>query len=234
VRAGCARVSEPAEPRRVDRCHVRGRRRCVCDCGDSNDAGARSRSRRVEELAVALGSASRSSRATRTRATRPPSPSSARDHDRAVPHRQPVQVRGRGTGDASIYLRLPTRADYREKIWDHAAGMFVVEQAGGRVTDVTGAPLDFRHGRRLETNRGVIATDGPVPRRRGRGGRRRAGFVSAAALGQHVRTARCVQTRALNRTIRGAAPPNTIFSVELVGNRGILDTSASVQRMPVG
>ncbi len=63
-------------------------------------------------------------------------------------------------GDASIYLRLPTRADYREKIWDHAAGMFVVEQAGGRVTDADGRPLDFTHGRRLEHNRGIIATDG--------------------------------------------------------------------------
>jgi 3'(2'), 5'-bisphosphate nucleotidase len=63
-------------------------------------------------------------------------------------------------GDASIYLRLPTRADYREKIWDHAAGKFVVEQAGGRVTDVTGAPLDFSHGSKLEQNRGVVATDG--------------------------------------------------------------------------
>ncbi len=63
-------------------------------------------------------------------------------------------------GDASIYLRLPTRADYREKIWDHAAGKFVVERAGGVVTDVTGAPLDFGHGRRFERNRGVIATDG--------------------------------------------------------------------------
>ena len=63
-------------------------------------------------------------------------------------------------GDASIYLRLPTRADYLEKIWDHAAGKFVVECAGGRVTDVTGAPLDFGHGRRLERNRGVVATDG--------------------------------------------------------------------------
>ena len=63
-------------------------------------------------------------------------------------------------GDASIYLRLPTRADYREKIWDHAAGKFVVEQAGGRVTDVTGAPLDFAHGARLERNLGVVATDG--------------------------------------------------------------------------
>jgi 3'(2'), 5'-bisphosphate nucleotidase len=63
-------------------------------------------------------------------------------------------------GDASIYLRLPTRADYREKIWDHAAGKFVVEQAGGVVTDVTGAPLDFSRGATLAANSGVIATDG--------------------------------------------------------------------------
>lgn len=65
-------------------------------------------------------------------------------------------------GDASIYLRLPTRADYREKIWDHAAGKFVVEQAGGRVTDVTGAPLDFAHGAKLEHNSGVVATSGAL------------------------------------------------------------------------
>ncbi len=63
-------------------------------------------------------------------------------------------------GDASIYLRLPTRADYVEKIWDQAAGKFVVEQAGGVVTDVNGAPLDFSHGPELDANRGVIATDG--------------------------------------------------------------------------
>ncbi|MEX2627816.1 MAG: inositol monophosphatase family protein, partial [Ilumatobacteraceae bacterium] len=63
-------------------------------------------------------------------------------------------------GDASIYLRLPTRPGYVEKIWDHAAGKFVVEQAGGRVTDVHGVPLDFSHGTRLEVNRGVVATDG--------------------------------------------------------------------------
>jgi len=63
-------------------------------------------------------------------------------------------------GDASIYLRLPTRTDYREKIWDHAAGKFVVEQAGGVVTDVTGAPLDFSRGTTLESNTGVVATDG--------------------------------------------------------------------------
>jgi 3'(2'), 5'-bisphosphate nucleotidase len=63
-------------------------------------------------------------------------------------------------GDAAIYLRLPTRADYQEKIWDHAAGAFVVEQAGGRVTDVNGLPLDFSVGSRLSENSGVVATSG--------------------------------------------------------------------------
>ena len=65
-------------------------------------------------------------------------------------------------GDASIYLRLPTKQDYREKIWDHAAGMLVVEEAGGRVTDVDGQPLDFRRGRTLAANQGVVATCGPI------------------------------------------------------------------------
>ncbi len=65
-------------------------------------------------------------------------------------------------GDASIYLRLPTRADYEEKIWDHAAGSIVVREAGGRVTDVTGADLDFSIGRTLAKNTGVIVTNGHV------------------------------------------------------------------------
>jgi len=64
-------------------------------------------------------------------------------------------------GEADIYLRLPTRQDYREKIWDHAGGVLVVEEAGGKVTDVTGKPLDFTHGRELAQNRGVVVTNGP-------------------------------------------------------------------------
>jgi 3'(2'), 5'-bisphosphate nucleotidase len=63
-------------------------------------------------------------------------------------------------GEAEIYLRLPTRADYREKIWDHAGGVLILEEAGGRVTDVAGRPLEFTHGRELTANRGVIATNG--------------------------------------------------------------------------
>jgi len=64
--------------------------------------------------------------------------------------------------DAQIYLRLPTRADYEEKIWDHAAGKLVVEAAGGTVTDVEGRPLDFTRGRTLAGNKGVIATCGGI------------------------------------------------------------------------
>ncbi|MHC4218018.1 MAG: 3'(2'),5'-bisphosphate nucleotidase [Planctomycetota bacterium] len=59
-------------------------------------------------------------------------------------------------GQADAYLRMPTRKDYVEKIWDHAAGMLIAQEAGAVVTDITGSPLDFTHGRRLETNRGVI------------------------------------------------------------------------------
>ncbi len=65
-------------------------------------------------------------------------------------------------GAGEIYVRLlsPRRPDYREKIWDQAAGSLIVQEAGGRVTDLRGMPLDFRAGRRLVNNRGVLATNG--------------------------------------------------------------------------
>lgn len=61
-------------------------------------------------------------------------------------------------GDAHIYLRLPKSKSYTEKIWDHAAGSIVVEEAGGIVTDTTGAPLDFTQGHLLSQNAGIVAT----------------------------------------------------------------------------
>lgn len=62
-------------------------------------------------------------------------------------------------GNAQIYLRPPPKPNHKEKIWDHAAGMLLVEEAGGRVTDLDGKRLDFIHGRFLEGNRGVVATN---------------------------------------------------------------------------
>jgi 3'(2'), 5'-bisphosphate nucleotidase len=61
----------------------------------------------------------------------------------------------RGAGD--VYLRLPVRKDYIEKIWDHAAGDLIVREAGGQVTDVNGNRLDFSKGRTLTENKGVVA-----------------------------------------------------------------------------
>ncbi len=65
-------------------------------------------------------------------------------------------------GQAALYLRLPWTAmpDYQENIWDHAAGAIVVEEAGGRVTDMTGKPLDFTRGTTLVANRGIVASAG--------------------------------------------------------------------------
>jgi 3'(2'), 5'-bisphosphate nucleotidase len=67
-----------------------------------------------------------------------------------------------GRGEADIYLRLPTRPGYREKIWDHAGGVLFCEEAGATVTDIAGKPLEFTHGFELVANRGVVVTNGPL------------------------------------------------------------------------
>ena len=64
-----------------------------------------------------------------------------------------------GEGDVLLRLISPSRPDYREKIWDQAAGSLVVTEAGGRITDLDGRVLDFSHGRTLATNRGIVATN---------------------------------------------------------------------------
>jgi 3'(2'), 5'-bisphosphate nucleotidase len=62
-------------------------------------------------------------------------------------------------GEVAIYLRFPSAesATYLEKIWDHAAGAVIVEEAGGRVTDMQGRPLDFSQGPDMLGNQGIIA-----------------------------------------------------------------------------
>ena len=63
-------------------------------------------------------------------------------------------------GDSDIYLRLPTRKGYQEKIWDHAGGILVVQEAGGTVTDIHGQPPEFHHGATLAKNEGMVVTNG--------------------------------------------------------------------------
>lgn len=68
------------------------------------------------------------------------------------------------SGRAALYLRLPSpkTPNYREKIWDHAAGMIVVEEAGGRVTDMYGKALNFSLSSKLVDNQGVIVSSGAI------------------------------------------------------------------------
>jgi 3'(2'), 5'-bisphosphate nucleotidase len=64
-------------------------------------------------------------------------------------------------GKGELYLRLlsPKQPDYREKIWDQAAGSLIVEEAGGQVSDLYGKALDFNAGRTLLNNRGILASN---------------------------------------------------------------------------
>ena len=65
-----------------------------------------------------------------------------------------------GKGDLMLRLLSPAKPNYREKIWDQAAGSLVVEEAGGRITDLRGEKLDFTAGRTLDNNRGILASNG--------------------------------------------------------------------------
>ncbi len=65
-------------------------------------------------------------------------------------------------GKGDVFFRLLPRSNphYEEKIWDAAAGVIAIEEAGGKATDLDGKELDFRAGKTLARNRGVLATNG--------------------------------------------------------------------------
>ena len=62
-----------------------------------------------------------------------------------------------GMGD--VYLRVVPEPDFREKLWDHAAGYAIVSEAGGRMTDLRGQRIDWTAGSRMLHNRGVLVTN---------------------------------------------------------------------------
>jgi len=63
-------------------------------------------------------------------------------------------------GEAEFYVRLPNAA-HREWIWDVAAGVIILEEAGGLVTDAEGRPLDFSEGAKLTSN-GILGAASPI------------------------------------------------------------------------
>lgn len=75
---------------------------------------------------------------------------------------EPMRLDGQGKyavvarGQADVYLRLPKKSGYVERIWDHAAGALIAIEGGCGVTDIAGRELDFGRGRGLESNKGII------------------------------------------------------------------------------
>lgn len=64
-------------------------------------------------------------------------------------------------GSSSIYLRM-LGSSFAECVWDHAPGTILVQEAGGRVTDMAGKQLQWGTGRRLTANVGVVASNGSL------------------------------------------------------------------------
>lgn len=65
-------------------------------------------------------------------------------------------------GEADLLWRFPPDMHFHEAIWDCAAGSLLIEEAGGRVTDLAGRALDFTAGRRLLRNHGLLASNGTL------------------------------------------------------------------------
>ncbi len=63
-------------------------------------------------------------------------------------------------GRADLLIRVPAAKSFRDKIWDQAAGSLIIEEAGGRVTDLYGTRLDFGTGPLMTRNEGMIASNG--------------------------------------------------------------------------
>lgn len=64
------------------------------------------------------------------------------------------------SGAADLLLRFPLKDHPYEWIWDQAPGVILVQEAGGRASDLDGKPFDFTRGRQLTANRGVLLTNG--------------------------------------------------------------------------
>ncbi|KAB8067609.1 hypothetical protein BDV29DRAFT_200075 [Aspergillus leporis] len=60
-------------------------------------------------------------------------------------------------GACNAMVRLPNDKDHRFPAWDHAGGMLIFEESGGKITDLYGRPFNYACGRRLTSNEGLVA-----------------------------------------------------------------------------
>ena len=54
-----------------------------------------------------------------------------------------------GLGHADVCIRIFKYTSWRSNMWDHAGGVLIYEEAGGKVTDLDGKAIDFSRGRKM-------------------------------------------------------------------------------------
>lgn len=59
-------------------------------------------------------------------------------------------------GGCNVLLKVPRKASYRSKIWDHSGGMLIAQELGVKVTDLEGNSVDCGLGRTLAGCYGMI------------------------------------------------------------------------------
>ncbi|KIW17657.1 3'(2'),5'-bisphosphate nucleotidase [Exophiala spinifera] len=65
-------------------------------------------------------------------------------------------------GHCDVMVRIPSDNEHHEMAWDHAGGVLVLQEAGGKVADLDGSPIDFGAGRQLQHNHGIVAATNDV------------------------------------------------------------------------
>ncbi|KAK3708298.1 hypothetical protein LTR37_011563 [Vermiconidia calcicola] len=73
-----------------------------------------------------------------------------------------VKYAALGLGRASVCIRIFKFASWRSNSWDHAGGVLIFEEAGGKVTDLDGKAIDFCHGRKMSANYGLVCAPSSV------------------------------------------------------------------------
>ncbi|KAF2720994.1 myo-inositol-1-monophosphatase [Polychaeton citri CBS 116435] len=67
-----------------------------------------------------------------------------------------------GLGKTSICIRIFKFRSWRSNVWDHAGGILIFTEAGGKVTDLDGNDIDFTKGRKMTENCGLVCAPGSV------------------------------------------------------------------------
>lgn len=62
-----------------------------------------------------------------------------------------------GLGRSHIVLRIFRFTSWRSNMWDHAGGVLIFEEVGGKVTDLEGKAIDFAQGRKMAASKSSVA-----------------------------------------------------------------------------